>query len=77
MKKYVLMGGYVKSRHDRDIHFISATKLRNLYGVKRDECYYCDETDRSTFPKDVDSFIILRPKYDGNYQLPSVTTEEK
>lgn len=38
MKKWCLHPGFVTSKNDGDEHYISAGKLMELYGLKREEC---------------------------------------
>lgn len=66
-KKYALFPGYVKSKSDGDIHFISAGKLAKLYGVRLSECeiFYADDQKPRRF---ADGLIKLYPRYDGKYE---------
>lgn len=70
-KKYLLQGGYITSKHDKQRHYISANQLATLYKVNMAECFAIDEQDPPQkaygLPKDL---IVLRPDYDGNYTLP-------
>lgn len=67
--KYALHPGYVYSKNDGDRHWISATRLAQLYGVKMGECidaaytHHMNNTHR-------ESLIHLYPDYNGDYKLP-------
>lgn len=71
-KKYLVIGGLVKSRSDGDIHHVSAPRLCALYGVNMDECVLADERDNDIEWVEVRNGHLtrLRPRYDGNYTLP-------
>lgn len=65
--KYAVFPGYVTSINDGDRHFISLNRLCQLYGVSPRECI-----DASRLPKTAyGDLILLRPRLDGNYQIPS------
>jgi hypothetical protein len=71
MKKYLVIGEYVRSKVDGDMHYVSAPELARLYGVNPEECIF----DRSEyfnkgFRKGCENLIVLRPRYDGKYRLP-------
>jgi hypothetical protein len=63
--KYLVKPGYERSKNDGDKHWISADTLIRLYGVNPKECI------RSQFngEQDPQDLIVLRPRYDGNYEL--------
>jgi hypothetical protein len=67
--KYVIFPGKVVSQHDRDVHFVDAHTLMELYRVDPRECviYYGDDRDRG---KTFKGLITLHPRYDGNYEIP-------
>jgi len=69
VKKYVLHPGYVISKTDGDEHWISASRLADLYGVGIGECFI-DDPNRPQqlrgLPPDV---VHLHPRYDGDYSL--------
>jgi len=71
MKKYILCPGWVSSKRDGDLHFIGAFKLAKLYGVLLDECVIkVDEESFRGLSQDVlDALIVLKPRYDGNYEI--------
>ena len=77
MLKYLVFGGHVISQSDDDIHYISARKLVELYRVPINECVLIDESNPRSAKKSLlltlglkKNFIVLRPKFDGNYTLP-------
>lgn len=67
MKKYMLLPGWVTSRHDGDIHFIGSEQLARLYGVSMDEC--CVYRGQHTLAEH-DGLMFLPVRYDGNYETP-------
>jgi hypothetical protein len=71
MKKYIVVGGMVRSRNDGEDHFVSAPRLCELYQVKREECYFVSEGDLR-FLRDelLEGMTILRPREDGKYIAP-------
>lgn len=66
-KIYVVYPGYVRSRNDIQWHFLSVRKLMAFYKV--DSKLYVIQKKRDH----VDSLglIVLRPRNDGDYLLPS------
>ena len=75
-RRYVLHPGKVESKSDGQIHYVSAARLADLYGVSLRDCItypYGDDTD-SRFKRmswrDPVGVIHLHPRYDGNYTLP-------
>lgn len=78
-KKYAVAPGYVKSKSDSDVHFVSAKSLINLYHVNPRDCiimdtdaYFGDESSEAMrgYSKELlDSLVWLTPSYDGNYTL--------
>lgn len=72
-KKYLLCPGYVTSRTDGDRHFIDARRLRELYGVRSEDCEIYNEYLGMVHGYFHDSMIRLYPRADGNYSLPSPT----
>lgn len=74
--KYVICPGFVQSKNDRQRHYISATQLMRLYGVKPHECLIHEpqpwwtpaqhrmaEEQQKDLPR-------LGPRYHGDYTLP-------
>jgi hypothetical protein len=78
-RKYVLCPGYVRSKHDGDLHFVGADKLTHLYGISRGECYVLRESDGLLRDREIERFrrieglIWLYPMYNGDYSLPEKT----
>lgn len=74
-RRYLVYGGWVDSRNDHDSHFVSAHRLVQLYGLNPRDCLLTDRED-GRFPEylapDVE-YMVLRPRYDGNYTLPEDT----
>ena len=75
--KYVVYPGKVISRTDLQEHYVGARDLMRLYGVEESECeiyepkpwwppHYHDRDEERR-----NGLIALRPRYDGNYSLPS------
>lgn len=77
MLKYVLCPGYVRSRTDSGLHFITANQLVELYGVRRDECALRPDSDDPTRNgwSPPPGAIELHPRYNGDYCLPEPATE--
>ena len=65
VKKYALHPGYVISRNDGDEHYIGEWQLQRLYGVQPNECVLVGPGVAG------EGLIHLRPRYDGNYTLPT------
>lgn len=82
-KKYLVIGGTVSrlrhgvpSKYDMDLHFISARRLVDLYGVDIRECILTTERDErkdliGISPVERSLLIRLFPRYDGDYSLSS------
>ena len=68
-RKYLVQPGWVRSQNDWDRHYIDARTLMRLYGVDPSEC----TVGRGAGLRP--GAIVLAPRYDGNYSLP--THEEK
>jgi hypothetical protein len=67
MVKYALCPGYVRSKTDGDLHYISAPRLAQLYGVQMSECIvYTPERERT---ERMDDLVFLQPRYHGDYSL--------
>lgn len=65
---YVLCPGEVMSKNDGQVHFVSARRLADLYGVDYRKC----KVSRPNEPgyRDQPGDIFLHPRYDGDYSLP-------
>lgn len=74
-KKYLVIGGYVTSKHDSQEHYISANRLCELYNINPNECFLREHPAKGFhceihgIPRDI---ITLRPRYYGNYSLANV-----
>lgn len=74
MKKYIVYGGKVRSRHDKQIHYVSAGTLANLYRVNPKECIMIDYSTPEYWHKGYSeeflrSLKVLKPKNNGDYTL--------
>lgn len=69
MIKYVVYPGKMRSKHDRDIHYISAPVLMELYKVDPKECVV-SHGDSRDLGKDFTGLIPLYPRYNGKYEVP-------
>ena len=69
-KKYLILPGVVRSRSDGDMHYISARQLIELYKVNPEECKIVD-SPQSAQGIEWKDYIELRPRTDGNYNLPT------
>ena len=74
MKKYLVSGGSIMSRFDRQIHYISPIQVAQLFNVNPRECIFVSEStyvDINGVPRGLkeDDFIVLTPKGNGNYNL--------
>ena len=67
--KYLCHGGYVRSRHDGEIHYVSARRMPQLYGVDPAECMFTmSEGARPYFAPPW--LIDLVPDPTGQYVVP-------
>lgn len=64
MKKYIVHAGYVKSKNDGQLHYITEIQLIRLYNVPLSECLSSKNTRGITNWSDD---INLFPRDDGNY----------
>ena len=73
MKKYLVIGGEVFSKSGSK-HYVNARRLCDLYRVDPKECILLEETDKMMRARTMglNSMLILRPKYDGNYKIPKI-----
>ena len=73
MIKYVLCPGTVASQVDLDTHYISATQLAKLYGVRLTECIVRPTATSTDYLEwtPPEGAILLRPRYNGDYALPT------
>lgn len=69
-RKYLLIGGAVESQHDGQLHYISPLALLKLYNLKKRDCFLASSnSDDRLRGLDLKEFIVLRPRFDGNYTL--------
>lgn len=67
MRRIFIHPGYVKSRNDGDIHFITAKRLATLYCVDLNKCHVVHEDDPEISPQEGDRHLY--PRYGGDYPL--------
>ncbi|WP_156136055.1 hypothetical protein [Delftia sp. ZNC0008] len=85
--RYLLCPGVVPSRTDGDRHFIGASELAALYGVRMAACLILPEDGHRADPQyrwlrqqllaraDRGELIALRPRRDGKYNTPARGTQ--
>lgn len=66
--KYILRPGKMLSKHDRQVHYISAEQLASLYQVDPAECVTIHPGEK--IPPRFMHLEILAPRYDGKYFKP-------
>ena len=70
-KKYAVFGGHVTSRNDGQRHYVPASRVADLYGVSRQDCYLVNDNgefgDMLNLPK---GLTYLHPDPTGRYKLP-------
>ena len=67
--KFIISGGYIGSQNDEDIHYISATEIVDLYGIK--------PTNWQMNTMGVNwNWIELKPDYYGNYNLAETIADQ-
>ena len=71
-KKYLVIGGLIHSMNDRDIHFISARRLVDLYRVRIEDCVLIDSVKCPDFfqYRNQKELTWLMPRSSGNYIVP-------
>ena len=65
--RYVIHPGYVESIKEGDLHYVSFSKLVQLYGVKLGNCI--NVHSKGYRPKEGD--IHLYPNKEGKYESPT------
>lgn len=65
-KKYILHPGFIKSKYDGEIHYISCGQLALLYRIDIKECIL-DMGENSLRGLNLENYIHLYPKYNGEY----------
>lgn len=72
--KYVLVGGWITSKNDGQMHYVYPPTVGVLYGVEADRVGFSvdDEgaLDRLRYSVNLEGLIILRPDPTGKYELP-------
>lgn len=73
VKKYRCLGGYIEAT-DGDRHYISASRVAKLYGIRPEECIFVnvdtpDTNLRSYSAEFINSLIDLWPQDSGIYEL--------
>lgn len=66
--KYLVYGGKIKSKNDNDNHWISPHQVSKLYGISHLNPIYVDN-DRIVRGLNLDEYITLEPRYDGDYDI--------
>lgn len=78
--KYLLCPGYVVSRNDGQKHYIGAKLLAQLYRVRMQDCLVAPDAsqpggqqryDQLLAAAQMGEFVVLRPRYSGDYSLQS------
>lgn len=69
-KKYLVIGGEVTSKNDRQRHYVSARRLVDLYRVRIGECILFDDQEQIPPYYNELGLVVLRPDYEGRYELP-------
>lgn len=72
-RKYCVFGGYVRSKQDKQIHYVTGSELIKLYGLNPRECVIAPT--EKLFWKMPKNLIALRVRVDGNYTLPRVEND--
>jgi len=72
-RRYFICPGIVISRNDGDEHFISASKLAQLYGISLNEpnVHVVKPTEQHYARKWHVTDVFLYPRKDGDYRLPN------
>ena len=74
VKKYLVIPGpvVIPGGHPDDFHWVGARDLMLLYKVNPAECHIGRPNDLRTLAAINDRrYIVLRPRADGNYTLPT------
>ena len=75
VKKYLVWGGHVISKNDKQMHYVPGHKVASLYKVPPSECIIIDGFDAgsihrvSQLRRTRPDLIVLYPRDDGNYDL--------
>jgi len=68
MIKYIILPGWIRSKSDRQLHFITHDMLIHLYGLNRDECIIINNIYLLTLSNKYKHLPILEPRYNGDYK---------
>lgn len=74
-KKYVIHPGYVISMSDGQEHYVTARQLIRLYRVNPNECIVISESGDNHRGLNLNDFIHLYPRINGDYTLPTKARE--
>lgn len=76
-KKYIVRGGLIRSRNDRQLHHVSAREVASLYRVPHEECIFPneDELDSKIQKGFVNQLKTLSPRSDGKYIISNQSTK--
>lgn len=66
--KYLVYGGKIKSKNDNDNHWVTPHQISKLYGISHLNPIYVDN-DRIVRGLNLDEYITLEPRYDGDYDI--------
>ena len=71
-KKYLVIGGFIRSMNDKGEHYIPAITLVDLYNVRLEECILVHDVFSIGFKrfKDNGDLVWLMPRSSGNYIVP-------
>jgi len=68
-KKYIVIGGRIKSRFDGDYHYVNAKRLCELYQINPNECYLAEENMPESLLGLRFDLPVLTPRNDGIYKI--------
>lgn len=73
--KYVVVGDYVRSKKDGQLHYVNARTLCDLYKIDWRECKLFETIDRTfntqfhAYMRQYPKLQVLTPRYKGDYSL--------
>lgn len=69
MKKYIVWPGFIYSKIDNDMHFITTKQLMRLYNVPENECYIAEYNKPISFyeKEELKKLIPLTVRNSGLY----------
>ena len=69
-KRYMVHPGYVGSKYDSDVHFITGEELIRLYNIDPTRTVIYNDQVRCTITKETyNKYTHLFPSYDGDYKI--------